>query len=269
MTSPGRSMASRRRTSTLGRPVNRWRSATEASRAKIMASASRITWGSTNTAPAAPCISTSISWPLSRAACSSASAAIALCAMPVGQAVTPTNFIRSSLSPLLDLSITCVVRSRLPRYLDLLAHEVHDFFGCLGGPERGPEPLVHEPPGELREDRDVQVVLALGGGDEEHEVGHLVAELDRLAGAAEGDAGGPDPAALGVRDGDAHLHRGAPGLLLARPDGLHVGVLVGEASVRLDQAGQNVYGAPAVGGVHVQRNQVRVRDVVNGRAHPD
>src|SRR3712207_4059521 len=162
ITSPGLSMASLSLTSTVGFPSKRFRSETVASEAMMIASASVMTCRSTNSAPEAPWISISISWPISLALVSSASAAIALWAMPVGHAVTPTNFIFYS-----SFAVPGRIRST-PLFSggdlggDLGPHEVDHFLGAPGPTQALAEVLVHEPAGELLEHLDVQVVLALG-----------------------------------------------------------------------------------------------------------
>ena len=69
------------------------------SAAKITASARTIASGSSGwSVPSAPCVSTSIWCPISSACRFSASAAISVWAMPVGQAVTATNLMTPSSS---------------------------------------------------------------------------------------------------------------------------------------------------------------------------
>src|SRR3712207_3034958 len=194
MTSPGLSMASLSLTSTVGFPSKRFRSETVASEAMMTASASFMTCRSTNSAPEAPWISISISWPISLALVSSASAAIALWAMPVGQAVTPTTFISCSSFASGDTS------RRAPLFSggrisggDLGPHQVDDLLRARGLAQAFAEALVHEPARELLENLHVQVVLPLGRRDHEYEVGLFFAVGQRRARPPERDPGRPDP----------------------------------------------------------------------------
>jgi hypothetical protein len=83
--------------STSGRPANRSRSRTGTSVAKIAASASAIRAGSSHSTLPEPWGSTTSSTPAALPACSRPSAAMKVCAMPVGQAVTATiSFLRGS-----------------------------------------------------------------------------------------------------------------------------------------------------------------------------
>src|SRR3712207_567306 len=194
MTSPGLSMASLSLNSTVGLPSKRLRSETVASEAMMTASASLMTCRSTNSAPEAPWISISISLPISLALVSSASAAIALWAMPVGQAVTPTTFISCSSFASGDTS------RRAPLFSggrisggDLGPHQVDDLLRARGLAQAFAEALVHEPARELLENLHVQVVLPLGRRDHEYEVGLFFAVGQRRARPPERDPGRPDP----------------------------------------------------------------------------
>jgi hypothetical protein len=77
---------------TSGLPANRSRPRTSTSAAKMTASAAAMTPAGTGSAPAAPWVSTEMVWPAALAACSIDSAAMYVCAMPVGHEVTATSF---------------------------------------------------------------------------------------------------------------------------------------------------------------------------------
>lgn len=90
MSSAGRLIPAFTPASTTGLPPNRAFSRTSTSCAQMTASAAAITAGSSRSKPADPWVSTSRTTPWARAAASSDSAAMYVCAIPVGQDVTAT-----------------------------------------------------------------------------------------------------------------------------------------------------------------------------------